>query len=60
MKTKDKHNKKKYHNPKNQLLFPIIWIWIHLEAKIQSLDETYWNFITQAPMTIFIVHQWMF
>jgi hypothetical protein len=33
---------------------------IHLEVKVQILGVMYWNFITRAPMSIFIVCQRMF
>ena len=37
----------------------MIWIRIHSEAKAQNLGAMYWNFITLAPMILFIVRQQM-
>src|ERR1700737_1933979 len=59
LKPKYKVNRK-FHNMKNCLFFPLIWIRIHLEAKVQNPGAMYWNFITRAPMTLFIVRQRMF
>ena len=59
MKIKYKVNQK-FHNMMNCLFFPMIWIRIHSEAKVQNLCAMCWNFITLAPIMLFIVRQRMF
>ena len=59
MRPKDKFNKKKIQSEGLVVLSNILDKNTRREAKFQNLEAIYWNFSTQAPMTLFTVHHRM-